>query len=253
MKMIKAFCIAFSMYSKIPMPQFPWKEEDMRYCMLFFPFVGAVIGGLEWGLFWLRAAMSMENVTYTLLATALPILISGGFHVDGYMDTQDALHSYQSKERKLEILKDAHIGAFAVIRVLLYYMLFAAGVAQVSKGESFFCLCAGFVLSRALSAVAMFTFPLAKKEGSLAGFAKNGKKNVVLFGLGVEIAVTVLATLWTSPLVGAAVCGGMAVTFGYYYWKSKKEFGGITGDLAGYFVTLAELMTVLICMVFSLI
>ena len=44
MSVIKSFFIAFSIYSKIPVPQFAWKEEDMRYTLCFFPWVGAVIG-----------------------------------------------------------------------------------------------------------------------------------------------------------------------------------------------------------------
>ena len=51
-KIGKSIAIAFSMYSKIPMPQFEWKEEDMRYSMCFFPFVGIVIGLLSW-VWWL--------------------------------------------------------------------------------------------------------------------------------------------------------------------------------------------------------
>ena len=47
-KIGKSIAIAFSMYSKIPMVQFEWKEEDMRYSMCFFPLVGIVIGLLSW-------------------------------------------------------------------------------------------------------------------------------------------------------------------------------------------------------------
>ena len=34
----------FSMYSKIPMPQFKWNDDDMKYMLVFFPWIGAVIG-----------------------------------------------------------------------------------------------------------------------------------------------------------------------------------------------------------------
>ena len=80
------------------------------------------------GLFFFGWAVLCEkfavgNVCYALIGAAIPLMISGGFHVDGYMDTMDAFHSYQSREKKLEILEDSHIGAFAAIMLALYYMI----------------------------------------------------------------------------------------------------------------------------------
>ena len=43
MNLIRSFFIAFSMYSKIPMPRTDWTKEAMRYAMCFFPVIGAVI------------------------------------------------------------------------------------------------------------------------------------------------------------------------------------------------------------------
>ena len=105
MKLLKAMVIAFSIYSKIPVPQFEWKEEDMEYMMCFFPWIGGVIGLLFYGWAVLCEKLAIGNVCYALIAAAIPLMISGGFHVDGYMDTMDAFHSYQSREKKLEILK----------------------------------------------------------------------------------------------------------------------------------------------------
>ena len=51
MKLLKAMAIAFSIYSKIPVPQFEWKEEDMKYAMCFFPAIGAVIGAVFFGMY----------------------------------------------------------------------------------------------------------------------------------------------------------------------------------------------------------
>lgn len=112
MKLLKALIISFSMYSGIPMPQFEWKEEDMKYMLCFFPWIGAVIGlGIVlWSMLCKQVELGM--LCYTMGGAAIPLLITGGFHVDGFMDTMDAFHSYQPKEKKLEILKDSHIGAF---------------------------------------------------------------------------------------------------------------------------------------------
>ena len=103
MSVIKSCIIAFSMYSKIPVPQFPWKDKDMRYVMLFFPWVGLVIGALTLLWTWVAARLGCGTLCFALVGTALPVWISGGIHVDGFMDTMDAFHSYQEKEKKLEI------------------------------------------------------------------------------------------------------------------------------------------------------
>ena len=126
MHIIRGIAVAFSTYSKIPMPQFVWKEEDMRYSMCFFPWIGAVIGAILWGWFRLSALLGISTLAFILISAALPLIITGGFHVDGFMDTMDALHSYQPRERKLEILKDSHIGAFSVIKLAEFGLIYVS-------------------------------------------------------------------------------------------------------------------------------
>ena len=122
-KIAKAFIVAFSIYSKIPMPRFTWESDDMKYHLCFFPWVGAVIGGVEAIWYYLCTQKELSTIAFALVAIAIPILITGGFHLDGFMDTCDALHSYPDPEKKLEILKDPHIGAFAVICLAAYLLL----------------------------------------------------------------------------------------------------------------------------------
>ena len=115
MRIIKSFIIAFSMYSSIPMPQFEWKDEDMKYILCFFPWVGAVVGACIYLWKMICDRFGIGLLCYTCIGAVIPLLITGGFHADGFMDTMDAFHSYQPKEKKMEILKDSHIGAFSVI------------------------------------------------------------------------------------------------------------------------------------------
>ena len=117
--------IAISMYSKIPMPNVEWTEERMRYVMCFFPLVG-IVQGAALGL-WLHLALDVLNLSVgaaALTGAAIPLLVTGGIHMDGFLDTMDAIHSYGDRSRKLEILKDPHLGAFAVISFGVYMMLY---------------------------------------------------------------------------------------------------------------------------------
>ena len=104
MHILKSFVIAFSIYSKIPVPQFEWKDEDMKYMLCFFPWIGAVIGGCVYLWSCLCGIFDVGIICHTLIGAAVPLVITGGFHVDGFMDTMDAFHSYRPWEKKLEIL-----------------------------------------------------------------------------------------------------------------------------------------------------
>ena len=76
MTVIKSFFIAFSIYSKIPMPQFEWKDKDMEYSLCFFPWVGAVIGLLEYLWLWLAFCLYIDKIAVCCLAVAIPLMKS---------------------------------------------------------------------------------------------------------------------------------------------------------------------------------
>lgn len=235
-----SFKIAFSMYSKIPMPYSDWKKENMRYSMCFFPLVGAVIGLLVW--LWSKALtlLPFEHQLDTAVYILLPMLVTGGIHFDGFLDTQDALNSHQIKERKLEILKDPHTGAFAIISGILYFIL-AFGIWSEADYKSVCILSIGFVLSRALSGFSVVTFPMAKNSGLAATFSESAAKKRVKITMIVYVLVCVGVMLWIQPYLAIAAITAAVLVFVYYRWMSEREFGGITGDLAGYFLQVCEL------------
>lgn len=179
MHIIRGIAVAFSTYSKIPMPQFVWKEEDMRYSMCFFPWIGAVIGAILWGWFRLSALLGISTLAFILISAALPLIITGGFHVDGFMDTMDALHSYQPRERKLEILKDSHIGAFSVIKLAEFGLIYVAALSQIVDYRALEVFCCGFFLSRCLSGLSVVSFRSAKTDGMLYHFASTAHERGV--------------------------------------------------------------------------
>jgi len=253
MSLIKSFCIAFSIYSKIPMPQFEWKKEDMKYNLIFFPWIGAVIGLLLYG--WMRLCVHFElsALCMYLIGTAIPLIISGGFHVDGFMDTMDAFHSYQPRERKLEILKDSHIGAFSVIMLVLYYLIYLGAFSQIQTTKAYIVFCMGFFLSRILSGIGVVSFKSARSDGMLFEFADTAHAVVVKICLYIQLVVCFVAMFHVDLISGTLVIAAALICFVYYWMKTKKELGGITGDTAGYFVTVCECAMAIAAAVGSLI
>ena len=79
----------------------------MRYTMCFFPLIGVLIGAAVAGFVFLSEKLGAGEIFTALVGTALPLVITGGIHMDGFLDTTDARRSFLPRERKLEILKDA--------------------------------------------------------------------------------------------------------------------------------------------------
>ena len=235
----KAMIIAFSMYSTIPMPQFTWQEKEMKYVFCFFPWVGAVIGALLVGWNRICEKAGIGQLAWVLVGTAIPLLVTGGFHVDGFMDTMDAFHSYQERERKLEILKDSHIGAFSVICLLLYYLLYLAGYSEIGK-DSIYLLASIFFLSRILSGAAAVSMKGAKREGLLYLFSSRAQEWTVKVSLLLQFVLVAGFMLYQSVIKGGILLVGALFVFLYYRHRCYKELGGVTGDTAGYFLTLCE-------------
>lgn len=252
MSVIKSFFIAFSIYSKIPMPQFEWKKEDMRYALCFFPWVGAVIGVCIYAWYWLADKFAISNTALACFAAALPLIISGGFHADGFLDTSDALHSYQSKERKIEILSDSHVGAFAIISFVIYELIFVGAAAMITTKEQIIAFSGCFFLSRCLSGIGVISFKCAKSKGLLYEFSDTAQKRVVSIALYVQLIASIAFLIYMAGAAGIIVSAAVVITFFYYRYKSYKEFGGTTGDLAGWFVTLSEGVAVLAVAIYGL-
>ena len=246
MRIVNSLIIALSTYSKLPMPQVDWNEDNMRYSMCFFPVVGLVIGLLL--MLWLRVcdALDLNALLRGAGGCAISVLVSGGIHLDGFCDTMDAMASYGSPEMRLDILHDTHVGAFAVIRCGLYYLLLAGALAELRADRLGWAAALGFVLSRALSGIGVVTLRGARKEGFLQTFADAAQAKTVRGALFCTAGVCALAMILLAPLPGLLAAAAAVGCFFWYRRSSYKHFGGITGDLAGCFLCTVEAVTALV-------
>ena len=119
-------------------------------------------------------------------------------------------------------------------------LIFLGSFSEIHALRSVGVVGAGCFLSRVFSGIAVVSFPSAKHEGTLFLFADKAQKTVVRTTLYVQGILCICFMLWLSPVTGGVAALAAVLTFAYYYYRSKKEFGGITGDTAGYFVTLCE-------------
>jgi len=244
MKLLRSLCMALSMYmySGIPVPQVKWEEENMAYAMCFFPLVGLIQGACVLLVFFAADSLELSPVLSGVLLALVPLLITGGIHMDGFCDTVDALSSHAPREKKLAIMKDPHCGAFAVIGFAAY-MLASFGLWHEAAltGASRYVLALVPVLSRSLSAFAVVSFKSAKGDGLLAAFSGAADVRTVRIVSALWFIAAVAGMFAGSLTIGGASLFAAGAVFGYYGNMAYRKFGGTTGDLAGWFVTVCEL------------
>lgn len=241
MRVLRSLVIAFAMYSKIPMPCVDWKKENMRFVLCFLPLVGAITGLLWYLVYRMMIYIGAGTTARACLLIALPILLTGGIHVDGYMDTMDAMNSWGTREKKLMILEDSHIGAFSVIMTIVYYLLMLAAVSEV-RPENALLVGGGFAYSRSLTGTAMVYMPGNKREGLAYTFTEASDKPKVRIVLLFSNVLCAAAMILVSPYAGFPTVAAGALWTLLFCRKMVREFGGLSGDLCGCLILELELV-----------
>lgn len=208
--------------------------------LCFFPLTGAVLGGISSFAFLLMTRLGMGNTLKAAVLCTVPIFVTGGIHMDGFLDTIDARSSYGERERKLAILKDSHTGAFAIIYGVLYEILSFGFFTEITPRLMGF-IALGYIFSRALSGLGAVTFKQARTEGTLAEFSLSAHRLAVIASMAAYLVAAGLSMVCLAPVYGGACIGVSFMAFLYYKQMAYREFGGITGDIAGYFVQICEL------------
>ena len=234
--------VAFGMFSAIPVPQPQWNERNMRYALCAFPLVG-VVCALAFGVWgWAAAALDLPVLLRAAGFCLLPVWLTGGIHLDGYADTCDALASYGDRDKRLAILKDPHCGAFAVIRLCSWFVADLALCAALPlTTEAVGCMQLAFVLERVLSGWAVAALPLAKHTGLAHTFAQAAPRRRARLVLTGEILLTLMVLVPLGGVSGWAMLAAALAALWRYAAVARRDFGGITGDLAGWFLQRCEL------------
>ncbi len=236
-----AIVAAFSTFSVLPTPRIAWDRYSLRGVLCALPLVGVVIGGVGCLYHWLSNLLALPAILSAVVLTVLPIAISGGIHMDGFADTVDALASHADAEKKRAILKDPHAGAFAILGVGCYLLLyFGLCAALPLSWKTVGLLGITHVLARAVGSLAGAALKPYNREGMLKTFHDASSKATV----GILIAWIVLALAGAAALdplsAGLLLLAGGAV-FGIVAHTAKKQFSGMSGDLAGYCISLSEI------------
>ncbi len=242
MKFLEPFWIAIATYSALPVPIFDWNEENMRYSICFFPVVGFFVAAALWLWYLFCGFLGVGTLLFAAVAAVIPILVTGGIHMDGFMDTVDALSSHRERERKLEILKDSHCGAFAVLYCAVYMLASFGLIAEIYEKGNVLALLLGYVLSRCLSALNVLTMKNARGSGMLMAFTEPVHGQKALTAVIVCASLAAAADMALFRFTGIFIVIMALISVLWYRRKTMKEFGGVTGDTSGFFLQICELM-----------
>ena len=230
---LHAFFMCQSMFCAIPAPQV-WDEKARDKMLLFLPVVG-----LELGLIWRALAYvcrMLPPLMAALILSMYPYFATGFLHLDGFMDVTDAVRSYRSLERRREILKDSHVGSFAVIGIVI--LLLSQFVCFASMKDTADCKVLLFIpaVSRCCSALAV----TALKPMSTSQYAAQEKPKSHVAVLLAMLAVFLLGGFLLCGRQAAALLG-VLIGYGFALRRGFKSLEGMNGDIAGYALSIGEL------------
>ena len=200
-----------------------------------FPFVGLILGVTLAGVDSLTARLFPGLLGALLTVTAWKLL-TGGLHLDGLADCLDGLVG-RDREHRLAIMRDSRIGTFGAVGLILFLMLEIVTVAELGPAVRWRALIVVPTLARAVPPVLARCFPSARPVGQGASFVTGVSALAAPVALGIAAVIAVL----TLRLAGvAALVVGLAMAFAVA-WFQNRRLGGLTGDVLGATVELAEL------------
>lgn len=238
-KSFHALAMCQSMFCAIPSPWQGWDEEARERMLLFLPIVGLEIGVIWSAVAWLCILCKVPPLITALFLCAYPYVVTGFIHLDGFMDVTDAVRSWRDLERRREILKDSHVGSFAVIGVSLLILSQFSLFASMKGSANVWILTFIPVVSRCCSALAVTILP----PMATSQYAKNTRKAshiVLLTGMLITavLCAAILLGMVAFALMGCVMGYGLSVLRGYSSLK------GMNGDISGYALTLSELAAI---------
>lgn len=237
---MKYFLCALAFLTRIPVfVKGIDQPETFKKSIYFFPVVGLIIGGILAGSYYILAKLFPQTIAAALLLF-IYVLLTGGLHLDGLIDTVDGIYGGRSREHRLEIMKDTHPGAFGVLCAVVILLLKYSIYVQLNQGLLIFLIAAS-IMGRQAMVWAQVFYPYARQQG--LGSLFNIYGSIPIFG--VTTGITLVLVFLLAKLGGLylfLICG--IFSFILASWLAHL-LGGLTGDTYGASCELIEIIALL--------
>ena len=224
-------------------------DRDMGRSLLYYPLVGALIGGLLSGFSFLAGVVTASASAPLIAALTLTlwVLVTGGLHLDGLGDSVDALMGgLGDRQRTLDIMKDPTSGPMGVVSLILVLLIKFTALWLLIAAQNWQGILIAPIIGRSVLVLLFLSTPYVRKGGLGALIDKHLPRQKSLMMLAGTL-VFVLAIAGMSGFWCLLVSAGL---FLMLRAVAMARLGGTTGDSAGAIVELTEL-SVLVTMSFS--
>jgi len=229
---------AFGLLTTLPlgMPD-DWQPGDSGRAGIWFPLAGLVVGGLVW-LVWQVLMLYFPSMIVGVLTLTVWVFLTGGLHLDGLADCFDGLFVSGTRERRLEIMKDPHLGVFGGIGLLLVLFTKAAALSLLTLSSGM-----GIILAATISRWFILPaglLPLAHPGGMGADFALGLRRSAIFITAILPLGIALFTgTRGLSAILASLVAGAFVL------WLAYKRIGGVSGDVFGMLVEVTETVVLL--------
>ena len=222
--------IAMMTLSRLPAGRAADPAPEMAAASWAFPLVGALIGSIAAAAYAVATAAGLPPVFSALIAVTAGIMATGAIHEDGLADLADGLGGGQSRKRKLEIMRDSHIGVYGVLALLLALAMRVVCITTIAAPMAVaWALIAIAITSRTAIVVALYAMPPARADG-----LGQSASNVTLVSCAIASTIGIAAlALITDAWLALTITLAIAATGAALAWLAWRQIGGQTGDVLG--------------------
>lgn len=235
---VTSFFMAWGMFWIVPCPVKWWDERGRVGMLLFLPVVGLLIG-LVWAIcVWLRERYLPGPLGAALVAV-IPFILSGFIHLDGYMDCSDAVLSRRDLETRRKILKDSHVGSFAVVALIIMFLLEYAAFSGEALERKVWLLPFVCAVPRSCSVCAVSFFRPIPGSSYEKMFSNGVPLNAKICAVSTTLLLTLIPVFLFGKAGFCALVGAAAslLTISYI----RHDLQGMSGDVSGAGITVGEL------------
>jgi adenosylcobinamide-GDP ribazoletransferase len=231
--------------TRLPLPRHAPEEGAVARGAWAFPLAGFVVGLIAALVYAIAHALVLFPWPAAALAIAATLLVTGCLHEDGLADTADGFGGGDTREKKLDIMRDSRIGAYGVCALVIALLIRTDAIASLTE-TSFVAaaLIAAHAGARAAMPAVMFFVPPARSDGlSFTAGQPSAARAALAAGIGFLI---VLFCLGPAHAVVAVIV--VAIVVALLAWLSVRQIGGQTGDVLGAVEQVSEIAILLVAL-----
>ena len=223
----------------------PIAGADIAQAAWAFPIAGVLVGLIGALVYVLAHRLGLPAWPAATLTVAATLAATGCLHEDGLADTADGFGGGETRERKLDIMRDSRIGTYGVCALAMSILLRVSAVASLADPELVVpALVAAHGAARATMPVFMFLVPPARRDGLSFDVGAPPRTSVMIAGaLGILILLICL-----GPALGISALILLLIAIALMAWLSLAQIEGQTGDVLGAIEQVSEIVILLVAL-----